>query len=218
MFIGTYTKEASRGIYSLSLDGSTGNLGAPQLAAEAPNPTFIAISPDRGLIYAVCAGPAWASSFRIGKDRASLTPIRQGIPGTGPTPCHICVDSTVGKMALAANYHLGLAAAIPSPRTGTLARARVVAHEGKGAAPDAPDGVPRPLDLLHPRRQVCARLRPWPGPHLHLRDRPRASRSPRGRRRSSRPRPVRARGTSRLEGTASRPTSSTSFRQHDRRV
>ena len=134
MFIGTYTKEKSRGIYSLSLDGSTGSLGAPQLAAEAPNPTFLAISPDRGLLYAVCAGPAWASSYRMGRDRASLTPIRQGIPGTGPTPCHISVDST-GTVALAANYHLGLAAAIPLSRDGDLGAPRVVAHEGKGPHP-----------------------------------------------------------------------------------
>jgi 6-phosphogluconolactonase len=134
LFIGTYTKGTSRGIYSLTLDGDTGALGAPELAALAPNPTFLALSPDGKLLYAVCAGAAWASSFRVSPGSPALSPVQQGEAGTGPTPCHISVDSS-GTIALAANYHLGLAAAIPLNPDGTLGKARVVAHEGKGPHP-----------------------------------------------------------------------------------
>jgi 6-phosphogluconolactonase len=134
MFIGTYTKGSSRGIYSLCLDAATGRLGIPHLAAEAPNPTFIALSPDRGTLYAVCAGPAWASSYRVGTDGKSLAPIQQGVPGTGPTPCHVSVDPS-GTIAIAANYHLGMAASIPLSGDGKLGTPRVVAHEGKGPHP-----------------------------------------------------------------------------------
>ena len=133
IFIGTYTRSGSRGIYSISLDAATGALGAPELAAEAPNPTFIALSPDGGILYAVCAGASWASSFRV--DRAGkLTPIQQDEPGSGPTPCHISVGAE-GTIALAANYHLGLAAALPLNADGTLGTPRVVAHDGKGPHP-----------------------------------------------------------------------------------
>ncbi|HEY5078323.1 MAG TPA: lactonase family protein [Opitutaceae bacterium] len=142
MFVGTYTKAASRGIYSVTLDGATGALGAPELAAEAPNPTFLALSPDRGLLYAVCAGPAWASSFRVDPGRARLIPVQQQPPGTGPTPCHIAVDAA-GRFAVAANYHLALAAAIPLGPDGSLGTPRVVAHTGKGP---------------HPTRQDCAHV------------------------------------------------------------
>ena len=41
-FIGTYTGERSKGIYSFRLD-SSGSLSTPALAAETPNPTFLAI-------------------------------------------------------------------------------------------------------------------------------------------------------------------------------
>ena len=34
LFVGTYTKGASRGIYSVTLDAETGALGAAALAAE----------------------------------------------------------------------------------------------------------------------------------------------------------------------------------------
>ncbi|HXQ81730.1 MAG TPA: lactonase family protein [Opitutaceae bacterium] len=134
LFVGTYTRGASRGIYSVSLDAATGALGAPELAAEAPNPTFLALSPGREFLYAVCAGPAWASSFRIDPASPRLLPVQQLPPGDGPMPCHIAVDTT-GRFALAANYHLGLAAAIPLGADGTLGPPRVVAHAGRGPHP-----------------------------------------------------------------------------------
>ncbi len=134
LFVGTYTKGESRGIYSATLDAATGALGEPELAAEAPNPTFLALSPGREFLYAVCAGPTWASSFRIDPASHRLTPIQQLAPGDGPTPCHIAVSGT-GRIGLAANYHLGLAAAIPLNADGTLGAPRVVAHTGKGPHP-----------------------------------------------------------------------------------
>lgn len=138
LFVGTYTRATSRGIYSVTLDAATGALSAPELAAEAPNPTFLALSPSREILYSVCAGPGWASSFRIDRDSIRLRPIQQRDPGTGPTPCHIAIDQT-GAAAVAANYHLGLAAAIPLNADGTLGEPRVVAHTGRGPHPTRQD-------------------------------------------------------------------------------
>jgi 6-phosphogluconolactonase len=135
LFVGTYTKGASRGIYSLSLDAFTGKLGAPELAAEAPNPTFLAVSPGREFLYAVCAGPAWVSSFRIDPASHRIAALQQAPPAGGPTPCHVAVDGT-GRVGLAANYHLGQAAAIPLSPDGTLGEPRVIAHSGRGPHPD----------------------------------------------------------------------------------
>jgi 6-phosphogluconolactonase len=133
LFIGTYTKGKSRGIYSVALDTASGRLGEPAAAADAPNPTFLALAPNRRFLYAVCANDGWASSFKIGPD-AKLTPVQQSPAGTGPTPCHISVDKT-GSVALAANYHLGMAAAIPLGSDGTMGAPRVVVHGGKGSHP-----------------------------------------------------------------------------------
>ena len=134
LLVGTYTKGGSKGIYSLALDASTGALSAASLAAEAPNPTFLALSPDRGVAYAVCAGDAWVSSFRAEAANGALSPLVQQPAGTGPTPCHVAVDPT-GRIAIAANYHLGLAAAIPLGPDGAHGAPRVVAHSGRGPHP-----------------------------------------------------------------------------------
>jgi 6-phosphogluconolactonase len=134
MFIGTYTKGTSRGIYSVTLDAASGALGVPELAAAAPNPTYIALSPDKGVLYAVCANAAWASSFRVCADSFKLAALQQAAPGSGPTPCHISINAS-GTVALAANYHLGMAAAIPLGADGALGNPRVIAHDGKGPHP-----------------------------------------------------------------------------------
>ena len=86
LLIGTYTKGTSRGIYSVALDRATGALGAPELAAEAPNPTFIALSPDSRFLYAVCAGPAWLSSFRVDSASPRLIPVQIATADASPTP------------------------------------------------------------------------------------------------------------------------------------
>jgi len=134
LFIGTYTRRASLGIYAVELDRSTGALAGPQLAAEAPNPTFLALSPNQRFLYAVCAGDAWASSFRVDRASPRLHPVQQAPAGPGPTPCHIAVDAA-GTIAVAANYHLGLAAAIPLGADGALGPPRVVSHSGRGPHP-----------------------------------------------------------------------------------
>jgi 6-phosphogluconolactonase len=133
LFVGTYTKGKSRGIYSVTLDGATGALGEPEVAAQAPNPTFLALSPNRRFLYAVCASDSWASSFGVDA-QGRLTPVQQEAAGSEPTPCHISIDST-GRLALAANYHLGLAAIIPLEADGTMGTPRVIVHNGKGPHP-----------------------------------------------------------------------------------
>jgi len=53
LFVGTYTDGDSEGIYSYSFNADTGELTAKQLAATLPNPSFLAISPDKMNLYAV---------------------------------------------------------------------------------------------------------------------------------------------------------------------
>jgi len=140
--LGTYTRAESRGIYCADLDARTGALGQPALAAESPNPTFLALSPDGAFVYAVCAGPAWASSFRVDPASPRLAPVQLARPDASPTPCHIAVDRS-GRIAVAANYHLALAALIPLGGDGSLGAPAIVAHSGRG---------------VHPTRQASAHV------------------------------------------------------------
>ncbi len=53
VFLGTYTRGASKGIYVSRLDPATGALAAPELAAEANNASFVAVDPSRRFLFAV---------------------------------------------------------------------------------------------------------------------------------------------------------------------
>jgi hypothetical protein len=52
VYIGTYTGGKSKGIYVSRLDPASGRLSAPELAAEAVSPSFLAIHPNRRFLYA----------------------------------------------------------------------------------------------------------------------------------------------------------------------
>ena len=53
VYIGTYTRRASKGIYLGHLDLATGRLESVELAGEVTNPSFLAIHPSKPLLYAV---------------------------------------------------------------------------------------------------------------------------------------------------------------------
>src|SRR6266545_2084497 len=81
---GTYTGAKSKGIYVSRLDVGTGALSAPQLAAETPSPSFLAVRPQEDFLYAVNEvntfnGEATGSvsAFAVKKDSGMLTPLNQ---------------------------------------------------------------------------------------------------------------------------------------------
>ena len=56
MFVGTYTKAPSKGIYAYRFQAATGEvtpLGTAGLAAETENPSFLAVHPNQRFLYAV---------------------------------------------------------------------------------------------------------------------------------------------------------------------
>src|SRR6266576_1223491 len=46
LLVGTQTSGTSKGVYSYSFDPDSGELRGPRLAAEADNPTFLALAPN----------------------------------------------------------------------------------------------------------------------------------------------------------------------------
>ncbi len=136
VYFGTYTGEKSQGIYVSRLDGATGALSAPQLAAEIRNPSYLAIHPDGASLYAVSevnevdGKPGGAvSAFAV--DRATgMLKARNRQSSGGRGPAHIITDKA-GRHALVANYGGGSVAVLPIERDGTLEPASaVVQHTG----------------------------------------------------------------------------------------
>jgi 6-phosphogluconolactonase len=143
VFIGTYTNTASRGIYALRLDPANGALSAPWLAAEAQNPTFLALDPGHLHLFAtgeLRLNPppvkpiGGISAFAVDSKSGFLTLLNQQPTGGGATT-HVAVDAT-GRMAIAANFGAGTVCALPIGTDGRLgARSAFVEHHG----PPGPD-------------------------------------------------------------------------------
>jgi 6-phosphogluconolactonase len=138
VYIGTYTKTTSKGIYMGRLDLETGRLGDLTLAGEAVNPSFVAFSPDRHHLYAVAevAGTLYAgkpsgavNAFAIDAKTGLLSPVNHAASG-GKGPCHLSV-ATDGKAVFVANYSGGTVAMLPVlPDGGVGEPTSVIQHEG----------------------------------------------------------------------------------------
>lgn len=140
-YVGTYTGGVSRGIYAYRVETTDG--GAPRftalgLAAETPNPSFLAVDAARRLVFAANetsefnGQPTGAvSAFRADPVTGKLTLINQQ-PAHGTAPCHVALDPT-GKFLLVANYSSGTVAAFPVAADGRLGEATaVIQHTGSG--------------------------------------------------------------------------------------
>ncbi len=124
LFVGTQTGKGSHGIYAYRWDAQAGALHALGLAAETPMPTFLALSPDRGMLFAANETDTFAgqasggvSSFRI-MPGGKLAPVNSAASG-GTGTCHVGVDRS-GRTLLCANYGGGSASSFTVGRDGRV--------------------------------------------------------------------------------------------------
>ncbi|MBP6506080.1 MAG: lactonase family protein [Opitutaceae bacterium] len=134
LFIGTYTRSTSQGIYAVRLNAQTGALSAPELAAATTNPSFLALAPGQTHLYAVSESSTMAVPFATDLATGQLTPLQPQASG-GTVPCHLVVDRT-GRTLIIANYHTGVVASLPIRADGTLGPAgSIIQHAGHSVHP-----------------------------------------------------------------------------------
>jgi 6-phosphogluconolactonase len=137
IYVGTYTGGASKGIYAFRFQAPTGKMVPVGLAAESASPSFLAVHPDHGTLYAVNEAPVYeggngsVSAFAIDARTGHLTFLNKVSSG-GLDPCHLTVDKH-GKWLLAANYSSGSVSLFPIRRDGRLGEASsLIQHSGPG--------------------------------------------------------------------------------------
>ena len=125
VYIGTYTGEASKGIYAFRFDDSNGGLTPLGLAAETPSPSFLTASADGRFIFAVNELSSFegkpsgsVTSFSVDRATAKLTQLSVQ-PSMGGGPCHLALDQT-GRYLAVANYGGGNYALFPVGVDGRL--------------------------------------------------------------------------------------------------
>jgi 6-phosphogluconolactonase len=134
-YFGTFTNETCRGVYVSRFDPKTGRLSPAQVAAEIPSPTFLAVSPDGGLLFTATRAETFdgrkggsVSAFAIDRHTGSLRLLDQKFSG-GEAPCHVSVDRD-GQNVFVANYLGGSVKSFHLNRDGTLAEGTSVLHHG----------------------------------------------------------------------------------------
>lgn len=145
-YFGAYTRGESEGIYAYRFDAASGKLTPLGLAVETPNPSFLAVHPNRRFLYAVSEmsggegkkGGA-VSAFAIDHPTGKLTFLNK-VSTRGQGPCHLVVDKT-GQSLVVANYGSGSVAAFPLEADGRLKEASAfVQHAGSSVDPKRQQG------------------------------------------------------------------------------
>jgi 6-phosphogluconolactonase len=154
VYVGTFKRESSKGIYAWRLDTNSGKLDPLGLVADTMRPIFIALHPNRRFLYAVSRPTAVdrqnvgvVLAYAIDTTTARLTTLNS-FPTRGIDPAYVAVDRT-GRNLLVANFGSnegnGCVAVFPIKQDGSLAEASdFIQYSGSG---------------VHPQRQQ--------GPHSH---------------------------------------------------
>jgi 6-phosphogluconolactonase len=163
VYLGTYTgKDGSKGIYRTKLDGATGKLAAPELAAELANPSFLTITQSPVGDYALYAvgetdgkDGGGVFSFEVNRADGKLTKKGEHSSG-GAGPCQVAVDGT-GTWLAVANYGGGSTAVfrISALRADPLLnQVAVIQHKGSGPNPDRQKEPHAHCVAFHPKTGV----------------------------------------------------------------
>ena len=125
IYVGTYTQHSGKGIYAFRFQISPPRLVALGVAAEASNPSFLVVHPNRRYLYAVNEDNLYqnrpsgsVSAYTIDEKNGRLTLLNQ-VATRSTGPCHLALDKT-GRWLLVANYSGGSIAEFPVENDGSL--------------------------------------------------------------------------------------------------
>ena len=158
-FIGTYTQTGSDGIYVCHVDSHIGAF-TPASSAKTPNPTFLAIHPNKRFLYAVNeleAGQDSVTAFAIEPSTGALTELNRQLT-IGGAPCHVTVDAT-GRYVIVADYGNGDICVFPVRADGSLGAATQHIQQDRSALDttrqDSPHGHSVTLDAANRFAFAC---------------------------------------------------------------
>lgn len=133
LFVGTYTDEASEGIYLYKFNTDDGSVDSLGVTKGVENPSYLALSPDHSNLYAVNeiadSSEASVSAFAFDKEEERLTFLNKQ-SSLGGAPCYVSIDDS-GQVVFAGNYLGGSVSVYPVLDDGSLGEASTnIQHEG----------------------------------------------------------------------------------------
>jgi 6-phosphogluconolactonase len=141
LFVGTYTKGESQGVYAYRYDAKSGEVTPLGLAAKTSNPSFLTVDAAHKFLYAVNEDSKYqgqasggVTAFSIDRKTGRLTELTE-VASHGADPCHISIDRS-GKYVLVANYTGGNVAVFPIQADGRLGEASSVVNDSGTLGPN----------------------------------------------------------------------------------
>ncbi|RYF70573.1 MAG: lactonase family protein [Cytophagaceae bacterium] len=136
LYVGTYTRKTSEGIYGYRFNAQTGKLTQAGIAKGVSNPSFLAFSPDHWFLYAV-GGSTGDSvrAFSVDQQTHALTLLNSEALGD-KGGVHLAVDKT-RKWLIVGCYNSGSISVLPIEPDGSLGKvSQLIRHEGKSIDPE----------------------------------------------------------------------------------
>lgn len=136
LYIGTYTRKNSEGIYIYQFNSITGDFKPVSIAKET-NPSFLAITSDQRFLYALSGNKGDSiKAYTIEKPSHQLTLLNSQSLADSFGACHLAVDKT-GQWLIVGNYGSGSVTVLSIRSNGMLGAAtQTIQHEGKSIDPE----------------------------------------------------------------------------------
>jgi 6-phosphogluconolactonase len=145
IYAGTSSTRGSKGIYVFEFDRIQGKLIELQTVTEGSSPGFMALSPDKKMMYSIYGkgtlsdGNGSVMAFKIDRITGLLTKVNEQSAG-GKGPAHISVDPK-GRFAYVSNYGDGTLSVLPINKDGSLAKASdFIKHSGSSVVVGRQEG------------------------------------------------------------------------------
>jgi 6-phosphogluconolactonase len=137
LFIGTYTRKTSEGIYVYQFNATSGDLKLISIAKDIVNPSFLAISADQRFLFSLGGSKGDSvNAFSIDKSTRHLTLLNSQSLGSSFGACYLQADQT-GSWLIVGNYGSGSVTVLPIQPNGMLgAVSQTIQHEGKSIDPE----------------------------------------------------------------------------------
>ncbi len=137
LYIGTYTRKTSEGIYVYQFNATTGDLKLISIAKDIVNPSFLAISADQRFLFSLGGSKGDSvHAFSIDKSTRHLTLLSSQSLGSSFGACYLQADQT-GSWLIVGNYGSGSVTVLPIEPNGMLGPvSQTIQHEGKSIDPE----------------------------------------------------------------------------------
>ncbi|MDN6626646.1 MAG: lactonase family protein [Pisciglobus halotolerans] len=155
IFLGTYTKRESKGIYQIALNTETKTLENLTLAAETTGPTYLTTAMNNTYLYAVLGGDGNGGIAAYKKKDSGNYVQTDTALDEGSGPCYVAYDTERG-FVYTANYHKGQVAVYEAGADGAIELMDIAQHTGSSVHKNQDQPHAHYFDLTPDKKYVLA--------------------------------------------------------------